>query len=308
MIYTVTLNPAIDRELTIPALAFDEVLRATAARVDLGGKGFNVSRMLAALGATSVAIGFAGGHAGAMLRDGLSELGIETDFVWVAGETRTNVSIVIADERHHIKINEAGPPVSAEDQAALIGRVRQRARRGDWWVLAGSLPPGAAPALYAQLIEDIQSAGGRVLLDTSGAALRQGCAAQPFLAKPNAAEASELTGLPVGSPEQALAAAAAMPGIAHVAISIGAAGALLIHEGQGWLATPPKIQERNPIGAGDSLVAGLTWGLSQGFELPEIIRWGVACGADAASRPGTSLGTYDDITRMAELVEVRAIS
>jgi len=113
MIYTVTLNPAIDRELTIPALAFDEVLRATAARVDLGGKGFNVSRMLAALGATSVALGFAGGHAGAMLRDGLSALGIETDFVWIAGETRTNVSIVIADERQHIKVNEAGPHVTA---------------------------------------------------------------------------------------------------------------------------------------------------------------------------------------------------
>ena len=97
MIYTVTLNPALDRELSIPALAFDSVLRATEARVDYGGKGFNVSRMLAVLGAESVALGFAGGHTGAMLRDGLAALSIETDFVRIAGETRTNVSIVMAD-------------------------------------------------------------------------------------------------------------------------------------------------------------------------------------------------------------------
>ncbi|HJZ49670.1 MAG TPA: 1-phosphofructokinase [Roseiflexaceae bacterium] len=308
MIYTVTLNPALDRELTIPALAFGDVLRATAARVDCGGKGFNVSRMLVALGAVNVALGFAGGHTGATLRDGLSELGVETDFVWIAGETRTNVSIVIAGDGRHIKVNEAGPSITSDEQAALIDRVRQRARRDDWWVLAGSLPPGAAPTLYAELIRDIQSAGARVVLDTSGAALRHGCAAQPFLVKPNAAEASELTGQPVATIDQALAAARAMQGISHVVISMGAAGALLVHAGRGWLATPPTIRERNPIGAGDSLVAGLTWGLSQGYALPEAIRWGVACGADAASRSGTAVGTYDDIARLAEQVAVRAVS
>src|SRR5262245_20079827 len=102
MIYTVTLNPALDRELTVPALVFDEVLRAAESRVDCGGKGFNVSRMLAALGAPSIALGFAGGHTGEMLRDGLTALGIETDFVWVSAETRTNISIVASSHEHHI--------------------------------------------------------------------------------------------------------------------------------------------------------------------------------------------------------------
>jgi pfkB family carbohydrate kinase len=132
MIYTVTLNPALDRELTVPALLFDDVLRATETRVDCGGKGFNVARMLAALGAESVALGFAGGHTGAMLRDGLAALGITTDFVWIAGETRTNVSIVAADYSRHIKVNEPGPIVSAREQAALRARSRERARSGDW--------------------------------------------------------------------------------------------------------------------------------------------------------------------------------
>ena len=108
MIYTVTLNPAVDRELRVPAIEFDTVLRASAWRVDFGGKGFNVSRMLCALGAESVALGFAGGRAGELLRDGLHALGIATDFVWVPGETRTNVSIVSEAPPRYVKVNEPG--------------------------------------------------------------------------------------------------------------------------------------------------------------------------------------------------------
>jgi len=307
MIYTVTLNPALDRELTVPALVFDDVLRATATRVDCGGKGFNVARMLAVLGAESVALGFAGGHTGAMLRDGLAALGIATDFVWVAGETRTNISIITADYDRHIKVNEPGPTISADEQAALRARVRERARSGDWWVLAGSLPPGVAPTFYADLIHDIQAAGARAILDTSGVALRHGYAARPFLLKPNAAEASELTGLPITSAEQALAAAAAMPGIARIVISLGAAGALLVEVGRGWLATPPAIQQHNPIGAGDSLVAGLVWGLNKALAPATMLQWGVACGAAAASHAGTAFGSYADVARLAELVTVREV-
>src|SRR4051794_19429177 len=126
MIYTVTLNPALDRELTVPALVFDDVLRASATRVDCGGKGFNVGRMLGALGAESVALGFAGGHTGSMLRDGLAALGIATDFVWVAGETRTNISIVTTRYDRHIKVNEPGPTISPNEQAELRAQVRDR--------------------------------------------------------------------------------------------------------------------------------------------------------------------------------------
>jgi 1-phosphofructokinase family hexose kinase len=308
MIYTVTLNPALDRELTVPALVFDEVLRTTESRVDCGGKGFNVSRMLSALGAPSIALGFAGGHIGEMLRDGLTALGIETDFVWVAGETRTNISIVAAGHDQHIKVNEPGPTITADEQAALRTQVRERARRGDWWVLAGSLPPGVAPTFYADLIRDIQATGARVLLDTSGAALRHGCAVQPFLAKPNAAEAGELIGLPVMSIKQAVAVAEALPGIPNLVISMGASGALLVQAGRGWFATPPAIQQRNPIGAGDSLVAGLVWGLSQGYPPAETLRWGVACGAATAAHAGTAVGTYAEVAEIARQIEIREVT
>mgnify|MGYP001816904745 CR=1 FL=1 len=106
MIYTVTLNPAVDRELLVDKITFDTVLRARQWRADCGGKGFNVARMLQSLGTPSVALGFAAGKTGELLNDELRSLGIETDFVWVQGETRTNVSIVSADHCHYVKVNE----------------------------------------------------------------------------------------------------------------------------------------------------------------------------------------------------------
>jgi 1-phosphofructokinase family hexose kinase len=281
------------------------VLRASTSRVDFGGKGFNVSRMLEALGTTSVALGFAGGRTGDALREGLEALGIATDFVTIAGETRTNISILPHDHARYIKVNEAGPIIAPAEQAALVARVRELARPGDWWVLAGSLPPGVNPSIYADLIDIIQTASAHVLLDSSGLPLRHGCAARPFLIKPNAAEASQLTGRPVNSPAEALAAAPALEGVSHVVISLGSAGALWATAERGWLATPPQIHERNPIGAGDSLVGGLVWALSQGWSPADALRWAVACGAATASCDGTAVGTREDVARLAEQVIVR---
>lgn len=306
MIFTVTLNPAIDRELAVPAIRFDEVLRASASRVDFGGKGFNVSRMLAALGAESVALGFAGGAAGEQLRDGLEALGIATDFIQIAGETRTNVSIVTDARDRSIKVNEAGPMVSAAEQEALLQQVRESARAGDWWVLAGSLPPGVPASFYADLIAAIRGAGAFVALDTSGPALRHGCAAKPTLVKPNSVEAGELSGRPVLNRYEALEAALALDGIPYVAVSLGADGALLAHEGKGWQAHPPAIRERSAIGAGDSMVAGMVWGLTQGDPL-EALRWGVACGAATAGRDGTEVGTREEVLRLAEQVRIERL-
>jgi 1-phosphofructokinase family hexose kinase len=307
MIYTVTLNPALDRELTVPELTFDEVLRASAVRIDVGGKGFNVSRMLAALGAESVALGFAGGRTGEALRAGLTRLGIKSDFVSIAGESRTNVSIVSERGERQIKVNEAGPAISADELALLRKQVRGLARPGDWWVLAGSLPPGVPDTCYAELIADIQAGGAAVALDTSGAALRHGCAARPTLIKPNGREMTELTGQPVDSAVEALAAAQALEHIPYVAISLGATGALLSRAGQGWLASPPTIRERNPIGAGDALLAGMVWRLAQGDEL-EALRWGVACGAATASQAGTTVGTQAQVTQLLPQVQLRQLS
>lgn len=293
MIYTLTLNPAIDRELTVNAVKFDAVLQAIGSRVDFGGKGFNVSRLLKSMGMPSTAIGFVGGKAGEQMRDGLKLLDIATDFVWISEETRTNISIVTPSHDHYLKVNEKGPLVEEAKQRELLGKIESIARSGDWWVLAGSLPPGIPDSFYARITEILNDRQAITILDTAGESLRLGCRAKPFLVKPNAEEAGRLTGLPVESISQVALAASEIRnmGAQNVVISLGKKGALLQSSDGNWLVHSPKIKAKNPIGAGDSLVGGLVWGLAQGRPLKEALGWGAASGAATASTSGTEVGS-----------------
>lgn len=309
MIFTVTLNPAVDRELTVDTISFDTVLRALDWQVDCGGKGFNVARMLKSLGISSMALGFAAGKSGEMLAEKLKALGIETDFIWVEGETRTNVSIVSAENGQYVKVNEPGPTITETDLGLLAKKIGERVVAGDWWVLAGSLPPGVPPTYYSELITIIQSAGAKVFLDTSDEALRQNCAAKPLLVKPNDEEAHELTGLPVGTKEEIAAVGTAISamGPANVIISLGKKGAVLVNDGQAWLAASPKIEAANPIGAGDSMVAGVVWGLSQGDSMQDALCKGIACGAATAGQKGTSVGSLEQVNQLLAEVQLQEV-
>ena len=306
MIVTLTPNPVLDRTLTVPRIAFDDVLRATAVRLDWGGKGFNVSRALQALGAESVAMALAGGGTGHMLQQGLHALGIATDFVPIAGETRTNVVVVDEATGRHIKVNEAGPPISPQEHDELMQRIRRRAQPGDLWVLAGSLPPGLPTGFYAEVIDLLRTRGARAFLDASGEPLRLGCAARPALAKPNVAEAQELTGLPIGSPHDALTAVNLFlrQGIEIVALSMGANGLVLGTAGQVVWAKPPAVRVSNPTGAGDSLLAGLVWALQQGLPLAEVAAGGVATGTASAMRDGVSVAGRAEVEAVLTRIEV----
>ncbi len=309
MIYTLTLNPAVDRELTVPAMEFDSVLRASEARVDFGGKGFNVSRLLKGMEAPSTAVGFLGGRAGELLQDGLKSLGIGTDFVWVPGETRTNVSIVTQSHDHYIKVNEKGPLVDAAKQKELLDKIDSLAKRGDWWVLAGSLPPGVADDFYAQIVNVLNQHEAHAILDTSGESLRLGCAEEPYLVKPNTEEAHALTGLPMDTPSEIALAASKIcrMGAQNVIVSMGKAGALLHTSEATWLTHSPKIKEKNPIGAGDSMVGGLVWALTQGVTLKEALGWGVASGAATASLSGTEVGSRSLIEELFSQVSYESL-
>ena len=309
MIYTVTLNPAIDRELTVSHIEYDTVLRALGWQIDFGGKGFNVSRMLRAMGTDSCAVGFVGGKSGKTLEEGLQALGIETDFVRVADETRTNISIVTSDHSHYLKVNEPGPEIPASRQAELMERIGRHIRSGDWWVVAGSLPPGVSETMYAEMVKVIEAGDAHSILDTSGPALAYGCRAGAYLVKPNASEAENLTGMAVQTPDDALKAASCIRemGAKMVVISLGKMGAVLSTDQQSWLAISPPIEESSPIGAGDALVGGLVWALSSGKSLSEALQWGVASGAASASLDGTAVGGREFVRSLYEQVTISAL-
>lgn len=305
MIYTLTLNPAIDRELTVEGIEYDKVLTATEARIDFGGKGFNVSRLLCSLNTPSVAVGFVGGRTGERLENGLHALGINSDFVWIEGETRTNISIVTKHHDHYVKVNEKGPLVDHPTQQKLLEKIKTLAQPGDWWVLAGSLPPGVPQSFYAEVIRLLNARQVMTILDTTGEALKLGCQEEVFLVKPNAEETAQLTGLPVETPIEIAIAAAELRkmGAKNVVISLGKTGALLQTPEETWLAYSPTIKEKNPIGAGDSMVGGLVWALQQGHSTKDALAWGIASGAATASLPGTEVGSRPLIEEL--LTQVR---
>ena len=309
MIFTVTLNPALDKEYTVTNLKMDEVLRASPIKIDYGGKGFNVSRMLASLGTENIALGFLGGAIGELLHAGLSSIGIETDCVWISSETRTNISIVSNSDAHYIKVNEPGPTISQDEVSNLMKKIESLIRPGDWWVLAGSLPMGVHPGIYRQLITIINAGGAKTILDASGQPLMMGCQAKPFLVKPNIYEAANLTSMPANTPEQVLEIASSIHGmgVENVIISSGRKKSLL-SDGEGrWFGSPPPIDEINSIGAGDAMVAGIVWRLEKGDSIENAFPWGIACGAAAASQPGTGMASRSQIEQLVQKTIVEEV-
>lgn len=309
-IFTLTLNPGLDRTLTVPSIHENTVLRATHTQLDWGGKGFNVTRALQALGVNSVALGCIGGTTGQMLADGLHNLGIATDFITVAGATRTNTVIREADSDRYIKVNEAGPALDRATVHVLRNRIQERLTPDSYWALCGSLPPGAAPELYAHLIESVQSGGGRACLDTSGEPMRLGCQARPFLIKPNAEEASELTGITVNSVASARRAAEQLLGwgAQTVALSLGRDGLLLADQDGMVHARPPTVAVHTVVGVGDALLAGLILALQQGEPLAVAARWGVATGTAAAMQSGVGMGDRNQVESLLDRVDVQVDS
>ena len=302
MIYTLTPNPRIDRSLTIPEIRFNSVLRSQKVRLDWGGKGFNVSRSLQQFGIDSMAMAWVGGGSGKMLADGLQRLGIQTDFVWVDDETRTNTMIIEADGGWHVKVNEPGPPISKADVDQLFQKVEGFAKKGDLWILSGSLPPDVPETFYADLIKLLKSRGAKVILDANGPPLNLGCHEAPFLVKINIPEASQMVGFDIEGPEDAKRAA--LPflrmGVTVFGLTMGEGGFLLANQNSMVYASAPRITVKNAAGSGDSLLAGLIYAQGQGFDLVETARWAVATGSASVETEGVS---EFDVRRVQELLD-----
>ena len=306
MIYTITLNPALDKQLTVSDIRFNDVLIAEGVQLDFGGKGFNVSRMLKELNQPSKAVGLLGGQTGKAIEAGLKEQAIDVVAIPVSGETRTNVSVVTPGGSKHIKVNEKGPTISVSELQQVFQYIFENAAAGTLWVLAGSIPPGVNVDVYQQMTQKIKELGGDVVLDTSGAALKEGVLAHPKLVKPNLSELSQLTGREITSLQEILenSALTRSVGAEFVAISAGEKGALLTDGEKTAICLPPEIQEANPVGAGDAMVAGLSFALYHGYDLEKALMLGVACGTASAMQSGTRMPEWDLVEQVRQQVRI----
>ncbi len=295
MIYTVTLNPAVDYVMRLGELRLGETNRAAETTVQFGGKGINVSCMLRELGVESTALGFIAGFTGEALAAHLDDLGISADLIRLsAGLTRINVKLKSGLES---EINAAGPSIPAEALEELTAKL-DGLTAGDTLVLAGSIPPSLPRDLYARLTALSAGRGVRVVVDAEGEALTAVLPHSPFLVKPNRAELEGLMGRLMGrslSTETDLREAAAalqQAGARNVLVSLGGEGALLLDEhGEFHRAPAAAVTPVNTVGAGDSMVAGFLAGLPHGYAY--ALKLGIAAGGATAASEG--LGTREAV-------------
>lgn len=284
MILTVTLNAALDVTCRVPRLVPHTTHRVTEVVERPGGKGVNVARVLAALGQPVTVTGLAGGHTGETLRTGLARVapGVRDALVPVAGETRRTTTVVDGSTGDSTVFNEPGPHVSPREWSAFRQAYAELLPGVRAVALCGSLPPGVPVGAYGELVRAARASGVWVLLDTSGEALRRGIAARPDAVKPNGQELERLTGMT--DPSRA-AGEARRRGARAVVASSGPAGLLAVTNEGTWRAAPPERIGGNPVGAGDSVVAGVLSGLAEGLSWPDRLVRAAAVSAATVAAP-----------------------
>ncbi len=290
MIYTLTLNPALDYIVRLPAIREGQTNRAVSTDLQFGGKGVNVSLVLSALGVENTALGFAAGFTGAALTAYLTDKGIRADFISLPeGLTRINVKLKTPEGLHpETEINAAGPAIPAECMDALYRKL-DALTEGDTLVLAGSIPASLSKDTYRAIMERLAGRGVRFVVDAEGALLTETLPFRPFLVKPNRAELEGIMGreLPTDTDLEEVAAELQRRGAMNVLVSLGGDGALLLDEyGAYHRAKALPIVPVNTVGAGDSTVAGFLAGVGRGYGY--ALKLAMACGGATAASEGTA--------------------
>lgn len=281
MVYTVTFNPAIDYVVWMDGLKTGSLNRTASEKILWGGKGINVSAVLAQLGVGSKALGFVAGFTGRAIRDGVSSMGVETDFVELReGCSRINVKIRSAEET---EINGQGPGIPEEAIERLYEKL-DVLRDGDLLVLAGSIPGTLPNNMYERILARLSHRKIKAVVDATGELLLNVLKYRPFLIKPNDRELGELFGVNLKSAEEILSCAEKLRkmGAVNVLVSMGGEGAILLDEyNRVHRCGICKGTVRNSVGAGDSMVAGFIAGSEKG-DYDYALKLGTAAGGATA--------------------------
>ncbi|MFW5924977.1 MAG: 1-phosphofructokinase family hexose kinase [Myxococcota bacterium] len=299
-IVTLTLNPAIDLSSTVDQVVSDRKLRCTEPNREPGGGGINVARAVHILGGEATALWTCGGYTGSMLGERLDREGVGHEPIPIEGTTRESVMVLDESSGEQYRFQFPGPRLGGEEGEHIVRAITERHPPPEYLVLSGSLPPGVPEDFYARIAGEVGDAA-RVIVDTSGAALRRTIEAGVYLIKPNVRELRELTGESLESDadiERASRKLLDADRARVVAVSLGAGGAVVItREGCDHVRSP-TVPIRSKVGAGDSMVGGTVLGLARGLETVDAVRFGVAAGASAVMTPGSELCRRDDTERL----------
>lgn len=306
MIVTVTMNAAIDKTVELDSFEHGGLNRLKNIVLDAGGKGINVSKTIRELGGETVATGFVGGSSGETIKRVLRELGIQSDFVEVEGETRTNTKVV---EPNGIvtELNEPGPVISEEKLKELMDKLIRYAGEDTLFILAGSVPSGVPKTIYKRIIEEVHKKGAKVFLDADGALFVNALKARPDIIKPNRTELEEFVKADYKLSETELVAigkAFVEQGIKTVAISMGSEGALFVTKGKVLKCPGISIKVHSTVGAGDAMVAALSYGTNQNLSFEKCVKLGIATSAGAVTTIGTKPPKRDVVDELVNQVTI----
>ncbi len=304
MVITLTLNPALDKTVEIENFKLGEVNRIKSMRLDGGGKGINVSKVLKTMNQESVAMGILGGNNGNIIKNYVEELSISTDFVFTNGETRTNLKIIDTINNTNTDINESGFLVDEQTINKVIDKLKTTIKQDDILVLAGSIPNGIPKNIYYTLTNICKEKGAKVFLDVDGEMFREGIKAIPYLIKPNINELEQYFNKKLTTKEEIINECKQFieMGIKKVVVSLGCDGALFITENKTIHALGIKVKVKSTVGAGDSMVASLVLSEIKGDSLEDAVVMAIATSAANVTVSGTQPAEYKEILNLVSKV------
>lgn len=311
MIYTVTMNPAVDELITVESLRREAVSNVLTVEKVAGGKGINVGRALRTLGVESEQLALLGNDTRDLFRRLMKAENLELTPFFHDGDTRVSRTLVFQEECLNTHLKERGRVTEYVLVKEMKKYLEKKLQQGDVIVLSGSVPEGVDDDVYASMIELARSRDVLTFLDTSGAALEAGINAIPFCLKINLDEFIDFTIQPNEDVAEFKQTAARLfhSGISLIVITMAAEGAVL-YDGEQYLYAKIKdergeFDQRYGVGSGDAFLAGFLAAFIQAREIRQCLSWGVACGSANALQPGSARFAYEDFERLQDQVEIR---
>ena len=300
-IVTLTVNPALDKSTHFKGLVAEQKIRCSEPRFDAGGGGINVSKAISRLNGNSFALFTSGGPLGKMLEELVTKESI--DFQAIPIQTWTRESFVAVDDNTNsqYRFGFTGGELTKEEEKAILNAAASLKTK--FLVASGSLNEGLSSDFYQKVAEIAKKSNSKLIVDTSGEALKKVLETGAYLIKPNVGELAKLIGverLEMEEVDEAAKTIIAKGGAEIVAVSLGPQGAVLVTKDNFEYVPAPNVAKKSTVGAGDSMVGGMVWALSQNKNLKEVIRWGVACGSAATMNEGTQLFKLEDANRLFE--------
>jgi len=306
MILTITLNPALDKSISVPKLIPDKKMRCPNPTVEAGGGGINISKAIKELGGESIALFPSGGSNGKLLEQLLTKEGIKIKVIPIEEETRAGFAVTDLSTDSQYRFVAPGPTLTADTLEACLNEVENCKPVPEIVIFSGSLPPGLSPDVAAKFAAVCRRIGARFIADTSGDILKQAVHEGVYLLKPNLSELCFLVGkesLELFEVEDAAKSIIDKGNCEVIIVSMGPSGALLLTKDICKRIPSPNVKKISTIGAGDSMVAGMAYMLSQGKPILEVVQFGVACGTAAIMTEGSQLFKKEDVLKLFEWIK-----